>query len=465
MQRLVWVSLLDADQITDPQQTLAAAWDKAPPPESKSACQRQGSLSGVAHPHQPAVLVKAEPALMQQEASTGMQPCGQPQSCGTGAVAPGGTHDITTRHSVGQGATPAGASRSGLPCLAQMDTAVGRPSPASGSRRRLPPSLWEGTPHKASPPGSTDLVLQQRMAGFCSPARTGSSSGNSSRGSPQPSMPAVPAPQPPAYERASGGEAQLGSAHPAGAGQQPEGPVQRQRRFSPPASTAHGSGPGSPSARPAHTKQPHSAEPEGKENVPVLAETPQEATGNPHTSAVLQQPAAATVEAGMPAAASDALPGTVIGCLTKSTVQQWVRHDLQAFVEHVRATGEHEVGPQMHRVHNKPLQPCHGWQALGVPARSRGSTVCSCQCALGCIMQAQGGPMDAGQYCRPLALVEPAAAFSGAHRMALLPRVLFSRVAHFTCGAVLSAALHESPCPGQPCASAPQSRLTCSAGR
>ena len=367
MQCLVWVSLPGADQITDPQQTLAAAWDKAPPPLSKSACQRQGSLSRGPHPHQPAVLVESEPALMQQEATTGVQPWGQPTSCGTGAVAagrpsPGGIHDMIANQSAGQGATPAGAGRSGRPCLAQAGSAVGGPSPASGSRRRLPPSLWEGTPHKASPQGSADLVLQQRMAGFCSPAGTGSSSGNSSHGSPQPGLPAAAGPQPTAApEGASAGEAQGGSDWPAGPSRHQEGPVKRQRRFSPPASMAHGSGPGSPPAKPAQAKQQHSAEPEGKENVPVLVETPQE--GAPHTSAALQRPAATPVEAGLPAAPSEAVAGTVMGCLSKATVQQWVQHDLQAFAEHVRATGELEVGPHVHMIHSKPLQLCLGWFA------------------------------------------------------------------------------------------------------
>ena len=95
----------------------------------------------------------------------------------------------------------------------------------------------------------------------------------------------------------------------------------------------------------------------------MQAEIPQEAPGGTHTSAVLQQPAAATVEAGVRAAASETLVGTVMGCLSKATVQQWVRHDLQAFLEHVRATGELEVGPQMHRIHNKPLRLCRGWCA------------------------------------------------------------------------------------------------------
>ena len=109
------------------------------------------------------------------------------------------------------------------------------------------------------------------------------------------------------------------------------------------------SGPGSPSAVLAQAKQQHFAEPEGKENVPVLAETPQEASGGQCTSAMLQCPAGTLVEAGVPAAAAEAVAGTVMGCLSKATVQQWVRHDLQAFAEHVRATGELEVRICMHR--------------------------------------------------------------------------------------------------------------------
>ena len=118
-----------------------------------------------------------------------------------------------------------------------------------------------------------------------------------------------------------------------------------------------------PSAKPAQTKQQYFAEHEGKENVPVLAETPQEAPGGQHTSAVLQHPAATSVEDGVRAAASEAVAGTVMGCLSKATVQQWVQHDLQAFAEHVRATGELEVGPRMHRSHKMPLQLYLGWFA------------------------------------------------------------------------------------------------------
>ena len=371
MQCLLWASLPGADQITDPQQTLAAAWDKAPPPQNKSVCQRQGSLTRVPSPHRPAVLVKSEAALMQQEASTGLQPCGQPTSCGPRAVAAAPEHHqarpqgMAAKQPADQEATPAGAARSRLPCQAQADSAMAGPSPASGSRRRLPPSLWECTPHKASPPGSADLVLQQRMGGFCSPAGTGGSSGSSSRGSPQQrALPAAAGPQPTAAgEGASAGEAPAGSDRPAGVGRQLEGPVKRQRRFSPPASMARGSSPGSHSARQPQAKQQHSAEPRGKENVPVRAETPQDTTGGQQVSAVLQRPAAAVVEAGTPAAVSEALAGTVMGCLSKATVQQWVRHDLQAFVEHVRATGELEVGPHMHGVLNQPLQLCLGWSA------------------------------------------------------------------------------------------------------
>ena len=44
-----------------------------------------------------------------------------------------------------------------------------------------------------------------------------------------------------------------------------------------------------------------------------------------------------------------------MGCLSKATVQQWVQHDLQAFAEHVRATGEAEVGLRMYRLHKIPL--------------------------------------------------------------------------------------------------------------
>ena len=88
----------------------------------------------------------------------------------------------------------------------------------------------------------------------------------------------------------------------------------------------------------------------------MLAETPQEASGGQCTSAVLQRPAGTSVEAGVPAVAAAAAAGTVMGSLSKATVQQWVRHDLQAFAEHVRATGELEVRLRMHRFHKMPLQ-------------------------------------------------------------------------------------------------------------
>ena len=148
MQSLVWVSLLGADQMAGPQQTLAAAWDRATAPlRASQLAQRQGSLSRVPHLQQPAVLVKSESTVMQQEASTGGPPCGQPALCDTGAVAAGmppaaGAHDIAALQSAGPRATPAGAQQErGCHAWLRQTLPTRGPSPCK-----------RGTPQAASQP-------------------------------------------------------------------------------------------------------------------------------------------------------------------------------------------------------------------------------------------------------------------------------------------------------------------------